>query len=1387
MKRVESEFNKNTSAMEKNRKKAEVLNKAVENQKKTVSELEKGLEAAKRKWGENSAQTQKWQQAVNNAKTELNKMNTELTNLEEEFKDLSKEESTAAKNAKEFGEKLQAAGDKITGVGEKMTAVGEGLTKYVTTPLTAMAAASVAAWKDVDEGLDIVVKKTGATGEALEGLQQSAINIATTIPTSFETAGTAIGEVNTRFGLTGTELEDLSTRFIKFAELNDTDVSSSIDTVQKLMAAFGLETSEAGDVLDVLNKTGQDTGISMDKLETSMIKNAAQLKTMGLNAYDAAGFLGQVETSGVNTETVMSGLQRALVNANKEGKTLPEALKDFSSIMNSTATDQEKLNAAIDLFGNKAGPAIYEACKTGSLSFESLDSDAKKYLGSVETTFDNVIDPADNFKVALNKAKVAGYELGEKLLNSAAPAVDKLGDAAKTAGEWFDTLDEKEQTQLVVGGIIAAGVGPAIAALGNLTTTIGDVVSGIGKFALEHPKLAEVMSVAGPAGIAVAAIGGITAAMIMAEGDSLEASQTLQNMLDGTAESAKSLDTATQSLKETISNTKANIEGIERKHTIAQGLVDTLEELSQKSSLTSEEQGKMKAAVEALNTLYPDLKLSINETTGELSTGIEEIRNYIDASKDMMLLKAYNQAYAESFSELVKLQTELEKSEAELAIQEENLKILTDARSEANKEAAKAVDSLGDDTEDLTAMLEANIAATENGTAAVSGQVSGLADYQAQQILTNHEVNEGTAAIEELTTAQEEARQQVEETSAYNEMLAGKIAELQEKLGLTDEQAAQLTDTLSEEAEATEESAAAAEEAAVANEELVSSLSELDSAVTNAIAKVISNTVSAGRAWDDLYETTRDSIHKQLGLFDEWTQNTELTAEQMVANMESQVVGMQNYADNMAFLSKMAAESTDPNLKALVQDFADAGISMAGEVDVLVKDIKNGGENFNKYLAGYGKRTGIEANLAKTTTYIKKDFLDKTQTMVKAAGQSIQKILGNSKLFSGFTGNSAKSVKDVVTNFMNSMPKVSKEISTQMTKGGQEGGTNLASKATVGLNNLLNNTTTITPQIANNFANTIAGGANKAQTAITTSGKKAMVEFESSVKTGSADARTTLENEVGKLKLSPEVVKVKIDTAKNNAVSALKTAFTNVPASIGALLNAASRGQTAKNEIQSKVTNVPASVGAVQGAASRGQEAKKSIEGPLSGLHGKVASIETGSAASSAVANGNSRLKFTGSMTITGATTAAANAKANAQAWLDGHPVYTTVYSRTKNIATPYAEGGFITQEQIALVGEQNKAEVIIPLEGNRSRALALYEQAGEILKADPPTRSVTHSAPMVPNRSQNNISPAVNYDELYSAVATAARQGMQSANIRVYWNGREAGRIMKDMGVQFV
>jgi phage-related minor tail protein len=251
----------------------------------------------------------------------------EIIATEQELKGL---EQQCKKTDTSVSATLKQAGSKMQEVGGKISEVGEGLTTHVTAPIVAVGAASLAAFSEVDSGLDIVEQKTGATGQALEDMNQTVKDLATEIPTDFETAGAAVGEVNTRFGLTGQALDDLSGKFIKFADLNNTDVSTSVDNVSGVLNAFGQDASDAGDLLDAMNATGQATGIDMDTLASALQTNAVQLKELGLNSQQAAGFMGMVEMSGLDTSAAMMGLKTAMKNATKDGKTLDQAIASFS-------------------------------------------------------------------------------------------------------------------------------------------------------------------------------------------------------------------------------------------------------------------------------------------------------------------------------------------------------------------------------------------------------------------------------------------------------------------------------------------------------------------------------------------------------------------------------------------------------------------------------------------------------------------------------------------------------------------------------------------------------------------------------------------------------------------------------------------------------------------------------------------------------------------------------------------------------------------------------------------------------------------------------------------------------------------------------------------------
>lgn len=434
----------------------------------------------------------------------------------QEYRELQREIVTTESKLKTFrgqlakvgNARLTALSNQLKQIGGKIKEVGTSLTKNVTAPLTALGGASIAAFKTVDEGLDIVTKKTGATGQALDDMKQSVKNLASEIPTDFATAGQAVGEVATRFQLAGQDLENLSSKFIKFASLNNTDVVSAVDQTQKALSAFGLSASDAGMLLDQLNKVGQDTGADMSTLLSGLIQNATGFQELGLSAQQAAVLMGQMETSGANSETVMQGLRKALKSAAKEGVPLDKALADLQNTILNGTNDMDGLTAAYDLFG-KSGDQIYGAVKNGTLNFKDLGSTVAEAGNSIEETFNATLDPTDSAKMALNDLKIAGSELGATLLTTLAPAIEKVANFIQMITDKWNSLSPGTQEMIAKIGIIAAVLGPGLVVLGTVVSTIGSLIGVISSV------IGVMGALAAPIGVVIAIVAAVIAVLVL--------------------------------------------------------------------------------------------------------------------------------------------------------------------------------------------------------------------------------------------------------------------------------------------------------------------------------------------------------------------------------------------------------------------------------------------------------------------------------------------------------------------------------------------------------------------------------------------------------------------------------------------------------------------------------------------------------------------------------------------------------------------------------------------------------------------------------------------------------------------------------------------------------
>ena len=490
-----------------NSEQQEKLTKKLSDQKTKQEELKTKIDAAKEAYEKSTAETGKNSEQSKALKEELDKLEKEFTanetaigktetalanqtvkteksktalmNMEAELKNVN--DQLKDNKLEKFATACDTAGTKMESFGKKMSVVSAGI--------AGIGAASIAAFKELDEGYDTIVTKTGATGEALEGLTQSADNVFGTMPEDMSTVGEAIGEVNTRFHTTGTELEKTSKQFIQFATINGTNVTQSVDQVDKIMKAWNVDASQTGNLLGLLTAKAQETGISVDTLESNVLDNNAAFKEMGLSLPQAINLMAQFDANGVDSTQAMAGLKKALQNATSEGKSMDEALSETIGSIKNAKTETEAMQIATELFGKKGAAEMTKAIRENRIDLTSLSSSMEEYGTTVEDTYNGTLDPIDNAKVAMNNAKLALSTLASTAQTSAAPMIEKLTGKIQELTKWFTSLSPAQQETILKVGLVVAAIGPLSIGFGKVAKGISDTVTTGQKFVSGAAKI----------------------------------------------------------------------------------------------------------------------------------------------------------------------------------------------------------------------------------------------------------------------------------------------------------------------------------------------------------------------------------------------------------------------------------------------------------------------------------------------------------------------------------------------------------------------------------------------------------------------------------------------------------------------------------------------------------------------------------------------------------------------------------------------------------------------------------------------------------------------------------------------------------------------------------
>ena len=312
-----------------------------------------------------------------------------------------------------------------------------------------------------DDAFDSIRIGTGATGPALEALQNDMKAVAGAVPASFGDAGKAITVFSQKLGLTGGPLQTLSSQVLELSRMTGTDLGGNLTAITDVFNNFGVGAADQSGKLDLLFRASQASGVSVAELAGTMSGAGVVLREVGLSFDQSAGFLATLAKAGVDAGDVMPALSKSLATAAKQGKDASTVFTDTFNAIKNAPTDVAGAGVALEVFGAKAGPKLAALIREGKLSYEDMTA---AIAGGGETILGasgDTQDFAEKLTMLKNRVFLAIEPIATKVFNKIGEVMDQLGPKVEQLTAW---LTEHKDTVMQVGYVVGTLAVIALAA-----------------------------------------------------------------------------------------------------------------------------------------------------------------------------------------------------------------------------------------------------------------------------------------------------------------------------------------------------------------------------------------------------------------------------------------------------------------------------------------------------------------------------------------------------------------------------------------------------------------------------------------------------------------------------------------------------------------------------------------------------------------------------------------------------------------------------------------------------------------------------------------------------------------------------------------------------------
>jgi len=271
-----------------------------------------------------------------------------------------------------------------------------------------------------------IIRGTGASGEALDDLVDSAQNVLRQVPDSGDLVASTLADVNTFFGQTGSELETTTEAFLDFARVAEVDTNKAIGAVDAALVQFGEDASEVDEVLGDFTRIAQATGAPMDQLLGQMETFGPLFANAGFELEETTAILGQLEQAGVSVTRVGPALNRFFRNAAENGEDPREALEAIVEELQNTESSTEALSKATAAFGAEGAQRMLSAIRSNNFELEEFNGLLGEGTGVVDAQADAVLTLTDKFNMLKNRVLVALAPVAERVFDAVMVAIDAV-------------------------------------------------------------------------------------------------------------------------------------------------------------------------------------------------------------------------------------------------------------------------------------------------------------------------------------------------------------------------------------------------------------------------------------------------------------------------------------------------------------------------------------------------------------------------------------------------------------------------------------------------------------------------------------------------------------------------------------------------------------------------------------------------------------------------------------------------------------------------------------------------------------------------------------------------------------------------------------------------